>query len=356
MSLNHMIYNKIEINDNNNDNNKFLYFPHLTSIKQQITSLFKVNNSLLKFVFYGPKSSGKTTLSKIILNNPLIIEVDESIETNFLLGGYLINEFSEIIWQDGILLSALKSNRDILFLSIEKCGNDLLSILKQILERNSIFIPAKQEHLSNFSSRIIMIYNTPNENTTTFSPNLNFIFSNAHTFNFQAYSFDNIISICEYMYNLLPIEKEILMKLISTYISIPSKVKVNSRFRKLTLSNIISFCKQYHSFFINNDINNNVSFISEKLQMKIVTMFIYENLLSLDSDIQLQSICDIFSTEFNFNSKDLHNEIFNLNDKFTFASSEYNYIETFTNEKIHFNSIPKGNFYSYNTLSKFSLK
>ena len=107
---------KKDILDESND---FLYLPSLKLINEKLSLLFKEKNKLTKILFYGEKCGGKTTLAKKILNNPLIIDIDESLETNYLLGEYLINEFSEIIWQDGILLSALKQGKDILLLSME---------------------------------------------------------------------------------------------------------------------------------------------------------------------------------------------------------------------------------------------
>ncbi len=150
------LYSKIK----NQTKKNLYYFPQTKNLNNIILSLYHKKNTLTKILFYGPISSGKTSYAKEILNEPLIIDVDESIELNYLLGGYLINEFGEIIWQDGILLSALKSGSDILLLGIEKCGNDLLCILKQILENNSIFVLSKQEVFHSFNSKIIMIYNT----------------------------------------------------------------------------------------------------------------------------------------------------------------------------------------------------
>ncbi len=150
------LYSKIK----NQTKKNLYYFPQMKNLNNIILSLYHKKNTLTKILFYGPISSGKTSYAKEILNEPLIIDVDESIELNYLLGGYLINEFGEIIWQDGILLSALKSGSDILLLGIEKCGNDLLCILKQILENNSIFVLSKQEVFHSFNSKIIIIYNT----------------------------------------------------------------------------------------------------------------------------------------------------------------------------------------------------
>ena len=119
---------------------------------------------------------------------------------------------------------------------MEKCGNDLLCILKQILEKNSIFVLMKQENFQNFNSRIIMIYNFNNEsfynknnkngnfninNNTIF----NFLSSNSFSYFFPKYSFDDIIQICCFKFNLCDKEKEILIKLIQIYNSIPNKIK-----------------------------------------------------------------------------------------------------------------------------------
>ena len=91
------------------DNSKeFLYLDRLKSINIKLHLLFQESKKLTKILFYGQRCSGKTTLGKKLLKNQLIIDIEESLETNYLLGEYLINEFSEIIWEDGILLSALK--------------------------------------------------------------------------------------------------------------------------------------------------------------------------------------------------------------------------------------------------------
>ena len=237
------LYSKIK----NQTKKNLYYFPQMENLNNIILSLYHKKNTLTKILFYGPISSGKTSYAKEILNEPLIIDVDESIELNYLLGGYLINEFGEIVWQDGILLSALKSGSYILLLGIEKCGNDLLCILKQILENNSIFVLSKQEVFHSFNSKIIMIYNTNDNvnkdiienNFNEINPLFNFLSSNSFSYFFPKYTFDDIINICTFKFNLCEKEKEILIKLINIYNSIPSKVKINSRFRKITLNNII---------------------------------------------------------------------------------------------------------------------
>ena len=272
------LYSKIK----NQTKKNLYYFPQMENLNNIILSLYHKKNTLTKILFFGPISSGKTSYAKEILNEPLIIDVDESIELNYLLGGYLINEFGEIVWQDGILLSALKSGSDILLLGIEKCGNDLLCILKQILENNSIFVLSKQEVFHSFNSKIIMIYNTNDNvnkdiienNFNEINPLFNFLSSNSFSYFFPKYNFDDIINICTFKFTLCEKEKEILIKLINIYNSIPSKVKINSRFRKITLNNIIYSSSQIHKFFIDNNLLNKQNiFINEKLSMEIICDF-----------------------------------------------------------------------------------
>ena len=265
----------------------------------------------------------------------------------------------------GILLSSLKSGSDILLLGIEKCGNDLLCILKQILENNSIFVLSKQEVFHSFNSKIIMIYNTNDNvnkdiienNFNEINPLFNFLSSNSFSYFFPKYTFDDIINICTFKFNLCEKEKEILIKLINIYNSIPSKVKINSRFRKITLNNIIYSSSQIHKFFIDNNLLNKQNiFINEKLSMEIVCGFIYENLLTIDNEETLKNIVNIFSQEFNFSKETFENFVFNINDKFLFSNSEFNFILNFNGEKLNYNELPNDNFYSYNTLSKFYIK
>ncbi len=355
------LYSKIK----NQTKKNLYYFPQTKNLNNIILSLYHKKNTLTKILFYGPISSGKTSYAKEILNEPLIIDVDESIELNYLLGGYLINEFGEIIWQDGILLSALKSGSDILLLGIEKCGNDLLCILKQILENNSIFVLSKQEVFHSFNSKIIMIYNTNDNvnkdiienNFNEINPLFNFLSSNSFSYFFPKYTFDDIINICTFKFTLCEKEKEILIKLINIYNSIPSKVKINSRFRKITLNNIIYSSSQIHKFFIDNNLLNKQNiFINEKLSMEIVCGFIYENLLTIDNEETLKNIVNIFSQEFNFSKETFENYVFNINDKFLFSNSEFNFIKNFNGEKLNYNELPNDNFYSYNILSKFYIK
>ena len=341
----------------NSNVESFHFFPYQSTIYNNISSLYHIKNKPTNILLYGPKSSGKTSFAKTILSSPLIIEVDEAIETNYLLGGYLINEFSEIIWQDGILLAALKEGRDILLLSMEKCGNDLLSVLKQVLEKNTLFILAKQEQASNFDSRIVMVYNTTSNDSIAMMNNqvFSFLQCNSLSFSFTQYSIDDMMTICETKYNLSLKEKEILKSLIEVYNTIPSKVKINSRYRKMTLNNIISFSEKLHSFFLDNNIvdNSGSIFLSEKTKMNIVCDFIYANLLSIDDNNTLKEITSLFSTAFNFSSSSFDDIVFNIENKFAFDTSEFNYIKDFDNNVISFNSLPNSVFYSYNSNSKF---
>jgi hypothetical protein len=86
------LFNNIDNHKNNEaidimDNSKeFLYLDKLKSINSKLHLLFKERKKLTKVLFYGQKCSGKTTLGKKLLNNPLIIDIDESLETNYLLG------------------------------------------------------------------------------------------------------------------------------------------------------------------------------------------------------------------------------------------------------------------------------
>ena len=366
---NHINNEAIDIMDNSKE---FLYLDKLKSINSKLHLLYKERKKLTKILFYGEKCSGKATLGKKLLNNPLIIDIDESLETNYLLGEYLINEFSEIIWEDGILLSALKQGKDIILLSMEKCGNDFICILKQILENNSLFIPSKQETLYGFESKIIMIYNlnnTYNKKLLSVNPLFNFLSSNSHSFKFEPYNNQEIIDICAYKYDLNKQETNILSKLISVYNSIPSHFKINTRYKPLSLNDAIYNAELLHNFFIkkdlidmdrnSNDEHINISnevFINEMSKMNLVSLFIYHNLLTIENVTLLKSITDLYSTEFNFNSISFNNIVFNLEEKYTFSNSEFNYIKTFNGNKIFFDNIPKGDFYSYNTNSKFYIK
>ena len=351
----------------------FLYLSGLKSINEKLHLLFQEKNQLTKILFYGEKCAGKTTLAKKILNNPLIIDIDESLETNYLLGEYLINEFSEIIWQDGILLSALKQGKDILLLSMEKSGNDFICILKQILENNSLFIPSKQETLYGFDSKIIMIYNINNSNDIKklieINPLFNFLSSNSYSFYFKPYSNEEIMKICKFNYGLYKQEINIFNKLVSLYNIIPSKFKINTRYKYLSLNNVLYNAKLLHEFFIknnliNDNINNNENekekendiYINERLMMNLVSLFIYNNLLTIENLALLKSITELYATEFNFNLDSFNNVVFNLEEKYTFSNSEFNYIKTFDGNKIFYDDIPKGDFYSYNTNSKFYIK
>ena len=361
---------KKDILDESND---FLYLPSLKLINEKLSLLFKEKNKLTKILFYGEKCGGKTTLAKKILNNPLIIDIDESLETNYLLGEYLINEFSEIIWQDGILLSALKQGKDILLLSMEKSGNDFICILKQILENNSLFIPSKQETLYGFNSKIIMIYNISNSNEIkkliSINPLFNFLSSNSYSFFFKAYNNNEIMDICKFKYGLNKQEINIFNKMINIYNNIPLKFKINTRYKFLSLNNILYNAKLLHDFFIKNNLindkieneeekenNDNNIFINERLMMNLVSLFIYNNLLTIENMTLLKSITELYATEFNFNIDSFNNVVFNLEEKYTFNNSEYNYIKTFEGNKIFYDDIPKGDFYSYNTNSKFYIK
>ena len=352
-----------------NNSEEFLFLSRLKSINEKLHLLFKEKNKLTKILFYGEKCSGKTTLAKKLLNNPLIIDIDESLETNYLLGEYLINEFSEIIWQDGILLSALKQGKDILLLSMEKSGNDFICILKQILENNSLFIPSKQETLYGFDSKIIMIYNINNSNDIkkliSINPLFNFLSSNSYSFSFKPYNNKEIMEICKFKYGLNKQEINIFNKLISLYNSIPSKFKINTRYKYLSLNNILYNAKLLHEYFIKNNLindnkdeneNENKVFINERLMMNLVALFIYNNLLTIENMTLLKSITELYATEFNFNLDSFDNVVFNLEEKYTFSNSEFNYIKTFEENKIFYDNIPKGDFYSYNTNSKFYIK
>ena len=352
-----------------NNSEEFLFLSRLKSINEKLHLLFKEKNKLTKILFYGEKCSGKTTLAKKLLNNPLIIDIDESLETNYLLGEYLINEFSEIIWQDGILLSALKQGKDILLLSMEKSGNDFICILKQILENNSLFIPSKQETLYGFDSKIIMIYNINNSNDIkkliSINPLFNFLSSNSYSFSFKPYNNKEIMEICKFKYGLNKQEINIFNKLISLYNSIPSKFKINTRYKYLSLNNILYNAKLLHEYFIKNNLindnkdeneNENQVFINERLMMNLVALFIYNNLLTIENMTLLKSITELYATEFNFNLDSFDNVVFNLEEKYTFSNSEFNYIKTFEENKIFYDNIPKGDFYSYNTNSKFYIK
>ena len=360
-SENKNINEVIDILDNSKE---FLFLDRLKSINSKLHLLFKERKKLTKVLFYGQKCSGKTTLGKKLLNNPLIIDIDESLETNYLLGEYLINEFSEIVWEDGILLSALKQGKDILLLSMEKCGNDFICLLKQILENNSLFIPSKQETLYGFESKIIMIYNLSNSNDNkkllSYNPLFNFLSSNSYSFKFEPYNSQEIIEICKYKYNLNEQEADIFNKLISIYNSIPTKFKINTRYKELSLNNIIYNAKLLHDFFIKHNLLTNDSddkiFINERIMMELVSLFIYNNLLTIENMSLLKSITDLYSIEFNFNNDSFNNIVFNLEEKYTFSSSDFNYIKTFDGNKVFYDNIPKGDFYSYNTNSKFYIK
>ena len=365
--------NNKEIIDVLDNSKEFLYLDRLKSINTKLHLLYKERKKLTKILFYGQRCSGKTTLGKKLLKNPLIIDIDESLETNYLLGEYLINEFSEIIWEDGILLSALKQGKDILLLSMEKCGNDFICILKQILENNSLFIPSKQETLYGFESKIIMIYNLNNSSDTkkllSINPLFNFLSSNSYSFKFEPYNNQEIIDICKYKYDLNNQETNIFNKLISIYNSIPSHFKINTRYKQLSLNNIIYNAKLLHDYFIKNNLilneneyvddnidTKNEIFINERLMMNLVSLFIYNNLLTIENISLLKSITVLYSNEFNFNSDSFTNIVFNLEEKYTFSNSEFNYIRTFEGNKIFYDNIPKGDFYSYNTNSKFYIK
>jgi len=128
-----------------------------------------------------------------------------------LLGGYLINEFSEIIWQDGPFIKALKDRKDIIFRNMEKCSNELFFILKQIIEKNSFFSTIKQEVI-NFEKlpKLFFVYNSSsNSNDLIF----NFLKSNTFSFFLPEYDLSEKIFISLSYSNKLRIYEEFLFKL-----------------------------------------------------------------------------------------------------------------------------------------------
>jgi flagellar biosynthesis GTPase FlhF len=177
------------------------------------------------------------------------------------------------------------------------------------------------------------------------------------------------MNICKFKYGLNKQEINIFNKLINIYNSIPLKFKINTRYKFLSLNNILYNAKLLHDFFIKNNLindkieneeekenNDNNIFINERLMMNLVSLFIYNNLLTIENMTLLKSITELYATEFNFNIDSFNNVVFNLEEKYTFNNSEYNYIKTFEGNKIFYDDIPKGDFYSYNTNSKFYIK
>ena len=177
---------------------------------------------------------------------------------------------------------------------MEKSGNDFICILKQILENNSLFIPSKQETLYGFESKIIMIYNIPNPNDIkkliAINPLFNFLSSNSYSFYFKPYNTEEIMEICKYKYGLNKQEINIFNKMVSLYNSIPSKFKINTRYKYLSLNNILYNAKLLHEFFVKNNLineikdkesntnelnndNENEVFINERLMMNLVKLF-----------------------------------------------------------------------------------
>ena len=61
--------------------------------------------------------------------------------------------------------------------------------------------------------------------------------------------------------------------------------------------------------------------------------FIYENLLKIDNEETLKNIVNIFSQEFNFLKETFENFVLNINNKFLFSNSEFNFVLNFNGEK-----------------------
>ena len=214
-----------------------------------------------------------------------------------------------------------------------------------------------------------MIYNLSNINNDnkkllSINPLFNFLSSNSYSFKFEPYNNQEIIDICKNKYCLNSQETNILNKLISIYNNIPLHFKINTRYKKLSLNSVIYNAKLLHDFFIQNHLVNNQEFeeeknemfINERLMMNLVSIFIYNNLLTIENVALLKSITNLYSNEFNFNIDSFSNIVFNLEEKYTFNNSEFNYIKTFEGNKIFYDNIPKGDFYSYNTKSKLYIK
>jgi MoxR-like ATPase len=273
-----------------------------------------------------------------------------------LLGGYLINEFSEIVWQDGILLKALKDGRQLIFRNMEKCTNELFFFLKQVLEKKSFFFNLKQE-LVTFTQipRMIFIYNNN-------APTILFNFLKANTFSFEVRSYSQeeklkIVLDSTTLFKQLNNETHFLENVIDCYNSVIRKFKFNTRLRQMTLTTLLKYAKHVESFLTENQITG--AFLSERNKMRMIAIFLHLAFFSLDNQdgsVLMKKIIEEFSVIFNFDNLNFTNYMLNFSELCQ-IEEEYSFIKTFENNKLYFNDLSlQKSFYNYNSYSQFYTK
>ena len=276
------------------------------------------------------------------------------------MGGYLVNEFSEIVWQDGILVLAIKSGKSIVLRNTEKCGNDLFFILKEIIEKRTVFLNLKQELIQvNLQTKLFFIYNLElKEHIRSHSMIFSYFLENAYAVEFKDYNISQIVDIILFEKPLMLKVNDkynLINKLLDGFDAVVKKYKINSsRFRELSIINLKKFAIRVESFLRNNErfIDKDNINLSERFLMKITSQFLYICYESLDSlELKQEIYKNEFSSLFNF-----HNVSF-LNYMFSDFILDENFIENFEGQQISFEMLKEQkSLYCYNSLSKLYLK
>ena len=381
-------FDKIEINQINENLNKLLNNYSYNNLNEfenkEETSVFSLdnyifNNNLLKLkikVFLdlsnkgiyntkkiiclsGNQHSGKTSFAKSICHNPVIIDVDESIDVSSLIGGYIINEYGEITWNDGLLLkilnisSGINNNNNssssftkntefqIIFRGMEKCPSELFLLFKQLITSNKLFVSLNQKTfyfknlplfvfifnekgISNINENYNQIINySLNSSFSNKNQVLDYISSNSLNIAFSCLKNNTNIKyeiFINYIINdsyklFLKVEYQynILKKFVNIFPLCKDLIPSSSRLRKSIINkDYLNLASSLDSFYkeINLTKDNNY-FISSKNKHKIIFILVYHTFYSLDNQENITKIFKfVYDNIFNEQSS---NSTFNIN-------------------------------------------
>lgn len=125
------------------------------------SSLFKLNSCLplsYGICILGPPSSGKSALFDIWSQEHgkdlLTVHIDSSVDSKNLIGTYVCGETpGEFVWKTGILTYAVTAGKWLLFENLDRMGDDVLSLLSNLIRTNRLEIPNKNDRSQDISEK-----------------------------------------------------------------------------------------------------------------------------------------------------------------------------------------------------------
>ncbi|TPX46650.1 hypothetical protein SeMB42_g02317 [Synchytrium endobioticum] len=216
---------------------------HTTTLNQNLQQLALAISLRLPTLLCGSHGSGKSSLiseAARLVNQkaPFTIHLGDQTDSKLLIGTYISSKPGSFEWQPGVLTTAVKDGRWIVFEDVDLAPSEVISILIPLLESRQLFIPSRNELLKAHEN--FRIFATISSDSTGSAPSSSHIDHNWLAIIIKSNSISEIAHIIRSRYPTLSLMTDLL---IAAYLAVSEySSHTPIRGRNLTTLDLFKWC------------------------------------------------------------------------------------------------------------------